>query len=182
MTARKGFKPGHRSNPQLMGTGKMSENRYAWIRLTIGQFVIMLEPDEAEVGTSVRLIQPRPGARSVISNITALTVEELDAMEQFFKLLFDTARPVVVARDKAAQDALDQGDDSHARSYRQPPQFVVRERALREHNEGVPVGPDGVPPVAQGADPDGAVRGTGDGMAEQPSSDRGPQDDGPQGQ
>lgn len=173
------WRPGHRTNrSRLMGTGKMSANRHAWVRTEIGQFVIMLEPEENEIGTSVRLIHPRPGARPVILNITALTMLELTAVEQFFKLLFDKARPVIEQRDKAAQLAYDQGDDSFARSYRRPPQFTVREGTQREHPEGVPLGSDGVPEVDEGSDLDGELRGDGPGVAEQPTPDRGPQDDG----
>lgn len=177
------YKPGHRSRPQVRGTGKISENRAAWCKTVIGQFVLMLDPPENadQVGTDIRLHIPRPGMRDVTLNLTAMTVEELDAFEQFITLILQTARPVCEERDKVAQDALDQGDDSHGRVYRQAPQFIVRSGAILADHAGLRRGLEGVPEVEPTAGAsDGGIRGRGDALAEPAPDNSGPEDDGSQ--
>src|SRR3954454_4710994 len=97
------FRPGHRDNPQARGSGKMSGSRFAWLRTAIGQFVILRyedpqEDEDPESGPTIRLFLPRPGARPVQYNLTALTEEELKLTREFFNLLFDLADPIVKQR------------------------------------------------------------------------------------
>jgi hypothetical protein len=131
------FRPGHRDNPQLRGTGKMSDTRRAWLKTAIGQFVILEygtgdEDHDKEHGPTVKLHLPRPGRPPVNFNLTALTAEELKLTREFFNLLFDMAEPIVDLRDKVAHDALADGDDSYARVYRAVPQFVIRKEGRSE--------------------------------------------------
>lgn len=160
------------SNPQLRGTGKMSEERAAWLRTYLGQMTYMRydktpDGDTIENGPNVVLYVPRTGSRiPLIMNITALTIEELDAMEAFFKLIFDEARPIVVERDRVAREAFDSGDDSFARVYRQLPQFIIRSRSEFGHTEGVHVGSEDLPEVNGGDDTsDDGLRGDSDQLA-----------------
>lgn len=179
------FRPGHRNRPQARGDGKLSEGRAAWVKAAFGQLVLMVEaePDHPNLGPSVMLTYPRPSGRPVTINLTALTEEELDAMQQFFDLLFQTARPVIRLRDKVAKDALAQGDDSHARVYRQAPQFVVRSREVIANAQGVWERLAGVPPLDEApASSDGELRGDSDGLAEPTQDSSGPEDDGSEDQ
>lgn len=176
------YRPGHRNSPQLRGDGKMSEERYAWLKTAVGQMVILVQHGEGkETGPTIRLHLPRPGGRPISYNLTALTKEELDEMRKFFELLFATAEPVVISRDRMAQDALTAGDDSFARVYRQLPQFIVREGSQPRYDQGVHDGSEGLPPGSGGdSDPSegsGVVCGElADGEPEEDS----PQDDGPE--
>lgn len=182
--AKRKFRPGHRDNPQLRGSGKMSENRFAWLRTVIGQFTIMkYEPSEedadAEYGPTVLLYIPRPGGRDISFNLTALTKEELDAIEEFFNLLIAEARPVVADRDRIANEALEAGDDSHARVYRQVPQFIVRKRSKRQDNQGVHDGSQDVSPRdGRDGNLDDGVRRVGNELVDSESSEAGSEDDG----
>jgi hypothetical protein len=160
----------------------MSEGRYAWVRTILGQFQIMRynnNPDE-ETGDTIVLFIPRPGTKPVQMNITSLTWEELDTTRRFFNLMFDLAEPVCRERDKVARDAFEQGDDTYTRSYRQAPQFIVREGAVASYPESVFGGPEDVP-AGHGQDggDSGGVREPGDELADEESSDRRPQDDQP---
>jgi hypothetical protein len=168
----------------------MSENRYAWLRTVIGQFVIMHYPDDPlnatdedsegdnEYGPTVRLILPRQSGPPLRYNFTALTFEELKMTREFFNLLFDLAEPVVRERDRMAQDAFDAGDDSFARIYRQVPQYVVRGRKGGADGQGIrdrPSDDAGGPP--RDGDPADGVRVDGAELADGDSKHRGSQDD-----
>jgi len=147
MAIRKSYKPGSR-NANFRNDrdeGKISENRLAWLRTAVGQAVIMFydkkedvedeDPNDnvelfARLGPSVRLFFPRPNSRTVVLDITSLTLDELIKMRELFSLLFDLAEPSVRLRDKVAQDAFNKGDDSYNRSFRPVGQVVVRTRPL----------------------------------------------------
>lgn len=185
----KKYRPGPR-NPAYAVDGRMTENRLAWIRTHVGQFVAMYYPegtseeDSEKTGPTVRLLIPSASGvgRPRGFNLTSLTTEELAYMREFFNMMFDLAQPVVELRDKVAQDAFEQGDDSFSRSYRQVPQFVIRTGS---------VGPDGeslqhrFAGVAErlSSDRDSAenLRDSGDGVAAGEQDDSGTQDDAAEG-
>lgn len=177
------FRPGHRSNPQARGTGKLSDRRYAWLSTTIGQFVIMYFDEnnednlDEETGPTIRLFLPRHGGRPISFNFTALTHEEFVLLKQFFDILFELAEPVVLERDRVAQDAAAEGDDSFARLYRAVPRLVVRERTIRKDGSGISSGStdvlngSGVAGNDSSSDLNGGVRGTGDELADDESEE-----------
>jgi hypothetical protein len=139
----------------------MSKDRFAWLRVHIGNFIIMKydetpEGEVDELGPNVILFIPRPNTRDLALHLTALTESELDATEEFFKLLFDLARPTVQERDRVAKDALEKGDDSFTRVYRADPQFIVRKGQESADDQGVLNGPDSLP---EGNKPDGSPDG-----------------------
>jgi hypothetical protein len=183
------YRPGSR-NPKYRREGKFSENRVAWLKNFMGQFVIMRYsnediPEDAvdlkEEGPTYLLVLPkRGGGRPTTFNITSLTIEELQQTRRFFNELFDLAEPIVRHRDKVAQDAADEGDDSYTRYYREVPQYVVREGQLREHDQRILDRLAGVLDGA-GADgsPDGGVRGDWSELASGESSEGEPEDDEP---
>lgn len=169
-------RPGRKK--QTYGDGRMSENRIAWLRVIIGQFVIMRDngSDEdivKEFGPTYRLYLPRPGARAMSFNITALTHEEFLALKEMFQYLFDISEPIILERDRIANAAFDKGDDSFARSYRQIPQLIIRERKVGKDGQGLherPVDlPDGdeseAEEVGEVRMSDGGVRGAGNELA-----------------
>lgn len=137
------YKPGQRRTARQRGTGKMSENRFAWVKTAISDFVLMRylhdDPDQDETtpGPTVRLFIPRPGGRPLSLNLTALTEQELNELEKFFFLAFNTARPIIQRYDEEAKRAYEEGDDSYVRSYRPDATLIVRERSRREHGEGL---------------------------------------------
>jgi hypothetical protein len=137
----------------------MSKNRWAWCSVYFGQFVIWADfikdekgDDTEEIG-DIKLVYPIPKRPAVSWNLTALTVEELDAVKDIIDTAFGLARPYCEQRDKEAADAFAEGDDSHSRIYRAVPQLVYREGPVREYREGLLDGP---------ADAAGVPRGQGD--------------------
>jgi hypothetical protein len=176
------YKPGTRE--KYTDSGKMSENRYAWVRTILGQMVLyrhVEEPlaNEPTVGDTLQLMMPRPGGRAISMNFSALTLAELEAIREFFNLLFDLATPVVKARDKVAQDAFDAGDDSYARIYRQVPQLIIRKGPVGQHRQGVHDGPeDAAAGDEHDGDLDGGLRGRSAGVAPVEEEDPGTEVDG----
>lgn len=179
------------------GDGRVNRNRIGWVRSILGVFEVrqFLPEDEGnavshdgellsdlQIGPTIRLAFPigRTG-RQVTFNLTACTEKELDAIEQLFQLAINLARPVVQHRDEVARDALESGDDSYSRSYRQAPELVVRHRQIATYSKGVLHRPENVPPrpggPGAGGDRDGAG-GAGDGVADEAPPDAGPEDDG----
>lgn len=198
------YKPGtkqpRRFNP---GSGRISKNRFAWLRTALGQFVVMRylppeedeegeegEPDpnrpkDREVGPSYVLQISHPQSKRPLSiNFTALTLAEFEKTRQLFNLLFDLAEPVIRERDQVARDAFAEGDDSFNRLYREVPRLIIREGAGRQNIEGVQYGPSGVPLGTEAGrdssgdvlDSDGGVRGDGDELANSESPEGRSQD------
>lgn len=172
------YRPGSRKGNRFK-PGKISENRYAWLRTGIGQFVTMYyednplleeqgeEESDLEFGPTVRLILPRQFGPPMKYNITALTFEELDMMRQFFNLLFDLAEPTVRERDRLANEAFEAGDDSYARIYRQVPQYIVRGRPVRADGQGVRDGHEDLPAgTGEDGDPSGGTGVVGGAVAD----------------
>ena len=164
--------------------GAYVDERVAWVNTAIGQMVYMHYPEvpeQKEPGPTVKVLLPQQGARTVMLDFTHLTGEELDAVKQFFEMVFQAAEPIVRARDKVAEDAFAAGDDSFSRSYRQVPQFIVRQRKDAEHGEGVQHGSSDVPSgELPGSDSDaGGVRGAGSDVAHVDEAEGFAEDNGP---
>lgn len=60
-------------------------------------------------------------------NLTSLTHRELQALKEFMNIAVANAQDIVIRRDEAAQEALENGDDSFVRIYRRIPEIVIRE-------------------------------------------------------
>jgi hypothetical protein len=159
----------------------MSENRFAWLQTHVGTFQIMEylpEEDEQEYGPTVLLYLPLPGRRSLSYNLTALTTEELDKLEELFNLLITEARPIVAERDRIAHEALESGDDSHVRIYRAVPRLFIRKRPSRQDGDRVLNGSQDVPEGTGGdGDSSDGPGGVGDELADGESPDAGTEDD-----
>lgn len=184
MADKRSYRLGHRRSDlpgmkNKIRDGLMSEGRWAWVRTVLGQFVILVDTDEDDkADRTIRLYHPIPGRPPVSWNLTALTEEELLKTKELFDAAFEWALPVVQRRDKEAQDAFDNGDDSHARVYRAVPQLVFRKRPESEHSEGIQVGPGRIPDSSRGAiNPDEGLRGSGDVLPEPDASGSEAEDD-----
>lgn len=195
MADKRQFRAGSR-NKNYRPDGRFSVNRLAWLKITVGQFILMrfdnkeqeqedFDDLDEENGATVRLMIPRPRQRPVVFNITALTHDELKMMREFFTLIFDLAEPVVIDRDRIANEAYAKGDDSFVRLYRQVPQFIVRKGAVGPDGESIQERLEGVlgtPLLVQlgpgiDGDLDGGLRGDSDGVADDISENRSTQDD-----
>lgn len=97
------------------------------------------------------LLQSRAGVPNVVITVepptkgivlTALTMEELQVLRDFFMASFDLAEPIVAELDLQAQEAYEIGGDDFERLYRATPVFVVRTRAFSEHRPGLQSGPE----------------------------------------
>lgn len=139
------FKPGFRDRRFV--EGRTPSSRIAWLETYIGRWGIIFHegpPSEEEFkevkvepGPSVRLMFSRQGRRAQYFNFSGLTESELSALRELFNMLFDLAEPIVHARDKAAEDAYESGDDSYERVYRRVPLFTVRKRIEPEYMQGL---------------------------------------------
>lgn len=175
---RRASRAGSRTNRYRLGYGRIGDNRLAWLRTAItDQIAVLGVPQgekkedvelEDEPGVSYLLVIPVPGRqRPLFWNLSGMTVEEFEATRQFFNHLFDLVDPVVRERDKVAADAFANGDDSYARIYRPTPQFVTRDRPVREHSEGVHDGLEDAPEGhGDGLDSAGGVRSGGSELAD----------------
>lgn len=157
------------------GIERISKFRVAMLNTFLGNTSLYSYPwlgdDEtvAERGRNVFLYLPGGRGRQVRWNLSSLTEEELKATKAMFDLAFELAEPVVKHRDKVAQDALAEGDDSYTRVYRAVPVYVVREGPLAAHNESVRLGFIPVPgdndDEEWGSSDGGELRTAGDGVA-----------------
>jgi hypothetical protein len=138
------YQPGQRKR-QYGENHKIAETRAAWVNTEATKAVILLGEDKGS-GPDVVLFLPRPGRiPDVAINLTNLTEPELTALSDLFEAAFIWARPVVRQRDKEADDAWQNGDDSYSRSYRPLPTVVYRKRPEYEHGESVRERLEGVP-------------------------------------
>ena len=159
------------------GYGRIGNSRLAWVSTVATGTIALLGIDRSkmeaaeaaevddelhtklmsEVGESKIIVIAVPGrSRPLYWNLCAMTMEELEVTEEFFKHCFNEARPIVEQRDRVAADALATGDDSYHRVYRAVPQFVVRQRPELADGQGVHVGPQSLDDPA-GSDGDSPV-------------------------
>jgi hypothetical protein len=173
------YQPGHRQR-KLGVNHQIQENRFAWVQVENMKYLILVGNEEkSESGPDVVLFRPMAGRLpDHVMNLTNLTEPELMALKELFDSAFEWALPVVKLRDKEANDAYEQGDDSYIRSYRAVPTVVYRKRPQFEYREGVLDGSEDVSPSvgSRGTDLDGGVRGAGSGMAEHDPNESEPED------
>ncbi len=176
MAGKRLYRPGSR-DPKYNGEGRLRENVIAYLSTFIGKFSIeVYEPIttedgysevRVESGNNVRLAICAVNGRTYRYNFSALTHDELVNLKQLFDMLFDEVEPIVLARDREAQDAYENGDDSFARVYRSVPRLVVRKRSIGVDSQGLLRGPEGNAEGHEvGVDSDGLPRGDGGDMAD----------------
>lgn len=201
MPSKRPFKPGMKTRYK---PGRFTDERKAWVETSIGTIILQIfkytgstatqdtdeDSDDTEVydaisidaerTDTIRVYFPARGGRPLSINVTSMTEEELLHVAHFFKAVFEIALPLVRERDRMAQDAFNQGDDSFARNYRPVPRLIVRARE---------VGGDAERVLLRLAEVFGGDRGTGNlirrlrgdsyELAPGKSEEGGPQDDGP---
>jgi hypothetical protein len=101
-------------------------------------------PVTSENGPSLIYKVMGPRGSMVGLDLTNLTHEELVAFREFWSIAFSIAEPIVLIRDKEAQDAFSRGDDSFTRVHRAVPRLVVRARAQRTYRQVVRLGLENV--------------------------------------
>lgn len=132
---------------------RMSPDRESWVDL--GRFQVLLfdghgegvadgNPEDEGHGSDLpqyKIAIRFPGRpRPTSLNLVALTVPELDALEQFFIRAFQLVRPVCEQLDERAKTAFEEGDETYVRLYRPVPQLHVRkERGETRHSVNRPV-------------------------------------------
>lgn len=143
---------------QTTGMGRLSDQKRAVLVTAITRqlAIVSLDPKEwdeennakieSEQGDNIVLMITVPGSRRPLKwNLSAMTLEELEATRQFFEHLFDLADPIIRERDKVADEAFSRGDDSYNRVYRSLPQFITRPRKESPNSESVHDGPEDAP-------------------------------------
>lgn len=172
--------------------GLTGDEHQVWVEVGFYRHSLMLHPEGAtimrgdkevpvsgEQGPTVTYMVLGPNGPRATIDLTHLTHEELKALREFYSIAFTLAEPIVLARDKEAQDAFDAGNDSFTRVYRAVPQLVVRPRARRAHDQVVRLGLERVLAggwsFLRGLIP---ARGAGPEVDERNEGEGGPQDDG----
>lgn len=121
------------------GSRKMKDERIALFQSVLGTMSMYLtdssNPEQDDTPSLSVLFSSGPRITPFTALLTSFTEEELDSFEEFMELAIKIARPIVLARDRLAKEALEIGDDSFNRSYRQPPLFVVRPRRKKHETE-----------------------------------------------
>lgn len=184
---KRSYKPGHRNGKDYSkNLGQLSRSRWAWVKIYFGQFVIWADYRKDEEGNEtdevldIKLLVPVPNRQPLAWNLTASTEEELVAFKHLVDTAIEWALPIARQRDKEAADALDAGDDSHSRIYRQVPQLVYRKGPESQYGQGVHNRPEDADAVPSGdGDLDGGLRVPGADVAERDASDGKPEDDWP---
>jgi hypothetical protein len=143
----------HDPNFRQTARGRISESRRAWTRTYPAEFVLYVnERDEGSADpaadtTPTIVLFFKVGAKAVYLDLTVLTAEELAASKKLIDLAFDEAKPVCEERDRMAEEAMANGDDTHARAYRAVPQFIDRKRSERPDGQGIHVRPEEPPAI-----------------------------------
>lgn len=175
------FRPG---SPKYSSGGRLSAGRIAWGKVKIAEAIVyQLRPEDnddenfvVEAGNSISLHIRTPGSRYPCRlNLTGCTEEELATLKTVIDMAFELAKPTTKLRDRIAQDAYDNGDDSFERVYRQLPLLVVRPRGESPYPDRVRVGPESAP----GGDGAGGSDRPGDDVAQLEPGPVGAQDDCP---
>ena len=149
---------------QMPPAGEYTEQRAMWAKFGKHEVVLYLDNSGEQVGGEV-IITFYNSRKSWAINLSECTVADLDAMKSVIDRAFELAYPVAEARDRKAQDDFDAGVDSNPRSYRQLPQFVVRDRVFAEHGPFLQVRPTDIP-VLDGNDGSGhATAGSASGLS-----------------
>lgn len=180
MGHRKGHKDFSKNN------GQLTDNKLAFVNVFFGQFVIWADFVNDDEGNptdeilDIKLMHPMPRRPAIAWNLTALTEDELIAFKHLLDTAFEWALPYVKHRDKEAQDAYENGDDSFSRIYRQVPKLVYRPGAKPEYRESVQHGPENADASSpDDRDLDDGLRDDGPEVAERDSNDSGPEDNRP---
>jgi hypothetical protein len=111
--------------------------RKRWVRTESLEFVHYAVPDGERpkgegsvpgwgISHMLTFIYKRGKNAAPSIELTEMTVEELDAVKKMFDTVFAEAREVCAHRDRLAQEAFEDGDDSHFRLYRRVPDVVER--------------------------------------------------------
>jgi hypothetical protein len=105
------------------------------------------EEEEAGQGPSVVFYVPKSyNAVKFAIDFTALSPDELDAVEGLLQSCIDLARPIVLMRDGKAKENAANGDDSNSRVYRPVSRVVVRPWARDLDGQGLLDRPKGFLP------------------------------------
>ena len=117
-------------------TGDFGNNkRFVLTRLLWHMLQIHTPFDPISKETKVLLSISKGSGRPTSIDLTRLTVKELIAFRETVLIATEAAEPICARLDQRAQEAMQNGDDSDGRSYRQVPVFFIRPRALGQHGE-----------------------------------------------
>lgn len=111
------------------------------------QFRILIQEADNEDQPIITLVV-EPASKGI--QLTTLTVEELDALQEFYNFAFDMARPICEELDNETRAAYERGEDAKSRLYRQAPFITFRPRIITEHYKGLQGGPGSAAFVARG--------------------------------
>ncbi|AKJ71753.1 hypothetical protein TIN2_63 [Tsukamurella phage TIN2] len=114
-----------------------------WTKAYRYAFTTYVRPNSTRnYGVDVDLFIEAEGRRVIQVKLTSLTEEELVAIKRVIDVAFEASLDSVKARDKIAEEALQDGDTSLGRIFRDPPVIWRREggTAFEDTLEFLPTG------------------------------------------
>src|SRR4051812_5511914 len=103
---KRSYKVGHRRKDFSKTPGQLSRNRWGWVKVFFGQFVIWADYRRDEDGNETdevldfKLLHPIPNRPPITWNLTACTEEELIALKHLLDTSIEWALPIARRRDK----------------------------------------------------------------------------------
>ena len=122
-----------------LAKGLYGDTRRAWVEVGANSRAVLAvtDPDNAaEVGGDVMLNLVGNNTGKAVFRLTTYTEAELVALYRVIDMAFEMAREVCAARDRAAEEALAEGDTAYVRCFRPTPTFWLREGDDFERNGG----------------------------------------------
>lgn len=159
----------------------VSDRRRAWVTLKYDELVLYVNPpeeDEEGLATDGITVMNLRASQKWTTDLTRMTLAELEAFEQLWLLAFQLAKPLVTERDRKARADHEAGIGTQYRLYNRPPVTVGLSGDQREYVEGLLFGPA---PISRrnglGDSGDRGVRGAGDDVAPDESQEGGSQNE-----
>ncbi len=190
MTVKRGSPAAERK--QITPFGKYGEHREAWVKTGHLELVSYVRPadrpdrnpdyanEETLAGVPEVVVHIKIGPRTTKIHLTALRLDELEALRSFLNAELDRVRPYVETLDQTAEEAFSNGDDSFARLYRPVPIVHHRQRGKPQHGEGIRQRPPGLAGGVRG-DAGGPAGGDSRPVVDRESGDVVAQDNLPEG-
>lgn len=123
--------------PDRDRTDFKTSNRLMLTRLSFHALQIYTPTNPTNGKPKVILAINRGAGKPLAIDLSQLTEQELVAFRETVLIATEVAQPICAALDQRAQEAMQNGDDTDPRTYRQVPVVFVRPRSLAEYDRRV---------------------------------------------
>lgn len=123
--------------PDRDRTDFKTSTRLMLTRLSFHALQIYTPNNPATNKPKVILAINRGAGKPLAIDLSQLTEQELIAFRETVLIATEVAQPICAALDQRAQEAMQNGDDTDPRTYRQVPVVFVRPRSLAEYDRRI---------------------------------------------